>query len=148
MKTLFTMRVLRHRNGLSRDLMDVSTLEVFKSGLDGALSNLVQQKLFLHVSQGLEPDGFQGPFQPKPFSDSIIPHFLYLLFFQSGSGRATLGQLSVNQLFTYQVSSLSPSSSLILLCTQQILELLPNVKYIQIPSAAMSPFLCQCTALK
>lgn len=42
MKTLFTMRVLRHRNGLSRDTMDVSTLcVVFKSRLDGALSNLV-----------------------------------------------------------------------------------------------------------
>lgn len=32
------MRVLRHRNGLSSDVMDVSTLEVFKSRLDSALS--------------------------------------------------------------------------------------------------------------
>lgn len=39
---LFTMRVLKHRNGLSRVVaVDVSTLEVFKSRLDGAVSKLV-----------------------------------------------------------------------------------------------------------
>lgn len=42
MKALFTMRVLKHRNGLSRVVaVDVSTLEVFKSRLDGAVSKLV-----------------------------------------------------------------------------------------------------------
>ncbi|KAK4818491.1 LOW QUALITY PROTEIN: hypothetical protein QYF61_014221 [Mycteria americana] len=40
-KKLFTMRVVRHWNRLSREAVDASALEVFKARLDGALSNLV-----------------------------------------------------------------------------------------------------------
>ncbi|KFM11355.1 hypothetical protein AS27_13994, partial [Aptenodytes forsteri] len=40
-KKFFTMRVVRHWNRLSREVVDAPSLEVFKARLDGALSNLV-----------------------------------------------------------------------------------------------------------
>ena len=40
-KKLFTMRVVRHWNRLPSEVVDASSLEVFKVRLDGALSNLV-----------------------------------------------------------------------------------------------------------
>ena len=40
-KKLFIVRVVRHWNMLSREAVDVPSLEAFKSSLDGALSNLV-----------------------------------------------------------------------------------------------------------
>ncbi|KFQ95749.1 hypothetical protein Y956_15465, partial [Nipponia nippon] len=40
-KKLFTVRVVRHWNRLPREAVDAPSLEVFKAGLDGALSNLV-----------------------------------------------------------------------------------------------------------
>ncbi|KFR13906.1 hypothetical protein N306_05861, partial [Opisthocomus hoazin] len=40
-KKFFTMRVVRHWNGLPREAVDALSLEVFKARLDGALSNLV-----------------------------------------------------------------------------------------------------------
>jgi len=39
-KKLFMIRVVRHRNGLLRDVVDASSLKVFKVSLDQALSNL------------------------------------------------------------------------------------------------------------
>jgi len=40
-KTFFTMRVVKHWNGLPREVVDAPYLETFKARLDGALSNLV-----------------------------------------------------------------------------------------------------------
>ncbi|KFR16740.1 hypothetical protein N306_12872, partial [Opisthocomus hoazin] len=40
-KKFFTMRVVKHWNRLPREVVDASSLEVFKARLDGALSNLV-----------------------------------------------------------------------------------------------------------
>jgi len=40
-KKFFTVRVVRHRNRLPREVVDAPSLEVFKARLDGALSNLV-----------------------------------------------------------------------------------------------------------
>lgn len=54
-KKFFTVRVW-HWNRLSREAVDVSSLEVFKVKLDGALSNLVQWNLFLSMVVELEPD--------------------------------------------------------------------------------------------
>jgi len=41
-KTFFTMRVVKHWNGLPREVLDAPSLETFKVRLDGALSNLIQ----------------------------------------------------------------------------------------------------------
>ena len=46
-KKFFTVMVVRHWNRLPRDVMDASSREVFKAGLDGALSNLVLWKVSL-----------------------------------------------------------------------------------------------------
>lgn len=43
------------------------TLEVFEASLNGAWKNLVQWKVALPTEQGS-----LGPFQPKPFYDSMI----------------------------------------------------------------------------
>ncbi|KFR05658.1 hypothetical protein Y956_02778, partial [Nipponia nippon] len=40
-KKFFTMRVVKHRNRLPREVVDVPSLETFKARLDGALSNLI-----------------------------------------------------------------------------------------------------------
>ncbi|KFM03025.1 hypothetical protein AS27_15527, partial [Aptenodytes forsteri] len=40
-KKFFTMRVVKHWNMLPREAVDAPSLEVFKTRLDGALSNLV-----------------------------------------------------------------------------------------------------------
>jgi len=39
-KKIFRIRVVRHQNRLPREAVDAPSLEVFKAGLDGALSNL------------------------------------------------------------------------------------------------------------
>lgn len=40
-KKFFTVKVVRHWNRLPRDAVDAPALSVFKTRLDGALSNLV-----------------------------------------------------------------------------------------------------------
>ncbi|KGL88766.1 hypothetical protein N301_06491, partial [Charadrius vociferus] len=40
-KKFFTLRVVRHWNRLPREAVEAPSLEVFKTRLDGALSNLV-----------------------------------------------------------------------------------------------------------
>ena len=40
-KKFFTVRVVRHWNRLSKEVVDASSLEVFRARLDGALSNLI-----------------------------------------------------------------------------------------------------------
>ncbi|KFR04758.1 hypothetical protein Y956_16404, partial [Nipponia nippon] len=40
-KKFFTMRVVKHWNGLLREVVDAPSLETFKARLDGALSNLI-----------------------------------------------------------------------------------------------------------
>ena len=40
-KTFFTIRVVKHWNGLPREVVEAPSLETFKARLDGALSNLV-----------------------------------------------------------------------------------------------------------
>jgi len=50
------MRVVRPWHRLPREVVDAPSLEVFKDGLDGALSNLLWWKVFLPVAGGLELD--------------------------------------------------------------------------------------------
>ncbi|KFQ63615.1 hypothetical protein N334_13278, partial [Pelecanus crispus] len=40
-KTFFTMRVVKHRNRLPREVVEAPSLETFKARLDGALSTLI-----------------------------------------------------------------------------------------------------------
>jgi len=40
-KKFFTMRVMKHWNGLPREVMEAPSLETFKARLDRALSNLI-----------------------------------------------------------------------------------------------------------
>ena len=40
-KKVFTMRVVKHRNILPREVVEAPSLETFKVRLDGALSNLI-----------------------------------------------------------------------------------------------------------
>jgi len=58
-KKFFTVRVVRHWNWLPREVVDVPSLEVFKIGLGGALSNPVEAmlKMFLSMESGVGLDG-------------------------------------------------------------------------------------------
>jgi len=60
--------VVRHWNRLPSEFVDVPSLEAFKARLEqpvlvGSVSA---------IAGGLELDDLKGPFQPKPFYDSLI----------------------------------------------------------------------------
>jgi len=62
------MRVVRHWHKLLREVVAAPSLEVFKARWDGALSSLVSWEASLLMGGGLE----LGPFQLKPFYDSVL----------------------------------------------------------------------------
>ena len=70
----FTVRVVRRWNRLPSEVVDAPSLEAFKARLDGALSNLVYREVSLPIAGGLQLGDLKGPFQPKPFYDSVILH--------------------------------------------------------------------------
>jgi len=51
-KTFFTMKVVRHWHRVPREAVAAPSLAVFKTRLDGALSNLVWWKVSLHMAGG------------------------------------------------------------------------------------------------
>jgi len=45
--------VVKHSNGLPREVVEAPSLEAFKARLDGALSNLIRLKMSLLAAGGL-----------------------------------------------------------------------------------------------
>jgi len=52
MKKFFTMRVVKHWNGLPREMGDAPSLETFKARWDGDLSSLTKVKMSLLMEGG------------------------------------------------------------------------------------------------
>ena len=69
-----------HWNRLPKEVVDAPSLEAFKARLDVALGSLVWWLETLHIAGGLKLDDHCGPFQPRPFSDSMV--FVILQSFQ------------------------------------------------------------------
>ena len=72
-KKFFTQRAATHWNRLPKVAVGVPSLEAFKARLDVAVGSLVWWLVTLHVAGGLKLDDHYGPFQPRPFYDSMIP---------------------------------------------------------------------------
>jgi len=53
-KKFFTMRVLKHWNGLPREVVEAPFLETFKTRLDRALSSLISLVVSLLAAGGLD----------------------------------------------------------------------------------------------
>ena len=70
-RKFFLQRVVTHWNRLPKEVVDAPSLEAFKSRLDAALGSLVWWLATLHISGGLKLDDHCGPFQPRPFYDSV-----------------------------------------------------------------------------
>ena len=79
-KKFFTQKVVTHWNRLPED---APSLEAFKATLDVALGSLVWWLVNLHTAGGLKHYDHCGPFQPRPFYDSMIlyPYFFFFFFF-------------------------------------------------------------------
>ena len=71
-KKFSTQRVVTHWNRLAREVVDAPSLEAFKARLDVALGSLVWWLVTLHIAGGLKLDDHCGPFQLRPFYDSMI----------------------------------------------------------------------------
>jgi len=71
MKKLFMMTVVKPWPRLPGEVGDAPPLEMFKARLDGALSNLDWLKMSLLAAGKLDWVALKGPFQPKPFHDSM-----------------------------------------------------------------------------
>ena len=59
-------------NMLPSDVVDAPSLEAFKARLDVAFGSLVWWLATLHIVGGLKLSDHCGPFQPRPFYDSMI----------------------------------------------------------------------------
>ena len=71
-RTFFTQRVVMRWNRLPKEVVDAPSLEASKARLDVALGSLVWWLATLHIAGGLKLDDHCGPFQPRPFYDSMI----------------------------------------------------------------------------
>ena len=70
-RKFFTQTMVTHWNMLPKEVVDALSLEAFKARLDVALGSLVWWLVTLHIAGGLKLDDHRGPFQPRPFSDSM-----------------------------------------------------------------------------
>ena len=71
-KKFCTQRLGMHWNSLPEEVVDAPSLEAFKARLDVALGSLVWWLVTLHIAGGLKLDDDYGPFQSRPFYDSMI----------------------------------------------------------------------------
>ena len=85
-KKFFTQRVVTHWNRLPKEVVDAPSLEAFKARLDVALGSLVWWLATLHVAGGLRLDDHCGPFQSRPFYDSMKQLHLYQRLSKGSSG--------------------------------------------------------------
>ena len=63
--------MVTHWNRLPKEAVDAPSLEAFKARLDVALGSLLWWLATLHIVGGLKLDDHCGPFQPRPFYDSM-----------------------------------------------------------------------------
>ena len=75
-REFFTQRVVTHWNRLPKEVVDAPSLGAFKARLDVALGSLVWWLVTLHIAGGLKLNDHCGPFQPRPFCDSMELEFL------------------------------------------------------------------------
>jgi len=61
-----------HWNRLPKLVVDAPSQEAFKARLDVALGSLDWWLATLHIAGGLKLDDQCGPFQPRPFCNSLI----------------------------------------------------------------------------
>ena len=66
-----------HWNSLPKEVVDAPSLEAFKARLAVALGSLVWWLATLQIARGLQLDDHCGPFQLRPFYDSVICPELY-----------------------------------------------------------------------
>ena len=85
-RNFFTQRVMSHWNRLPKEVVDAPSLVAFKARLDVALGSLVWWLATLHVAGGLRLDDHCGPFQPRPFYDSMKQLHLYQRLSKGSSG--------------------------------------------------------------
>ena len=78
-RKFFTQRVVTHWNRLPKEAVDAPFLKAFKARLDVALGSLVWWLATLHRAGGLKLDDHCGPFQHRPFYDSVI-HFRFIQY--------------------------------------------------------------------
>ena len=86
-------RVVTHWNRLPKDVVDAPSLEAFKARLDVALGSLVCWLATLHIAGRLKLDDHCGPFQLRPFCDSVTCFRDAVHMFQFPHPNAALGQL-------------------------------------------------------
>ena len=67
---------MMHWNRLPKEAVDAPSLEAFKARLDVALGSLVWWLAALHIAGGLKLNDHCGPFQSRPFYDSMILMFI------------------------------------------------------------------------
>ena len=58
-------------NRLPKEAVDAPSLKAFKARLDVALGSLVWWLVTLHIAGELKLDDHCGPFQPRPFYNSM-----------------------------------------------------------------------------
>ena len=71
-RKFFTQRLVTHWNRLPREVVDAPSLDALKVRLDVALGSLLWWLATLHIAGGLKLVDHCGPFQPRPFYDSMI----------------------------------------------------------------------------